>query len=214
LARSLEIADLRLENCLVEVTEDRVVSGADGTIGADVFQEFLLRFDARSQVLELLPFQDHTPAPGGRLDPWIDVDPSPESLHPSSTPALHVGHLLAVKAAVDGRGSGLFVLDTGSAYNSVTPDLLGVLRQTTNSLAWRGAQGVTPASFAASHVGFRVPGAPESIDGNAIALDLSGVSQTEAVRISGLLGYSTLSKLAVTINFREGTVRFAPHDHR
>ena len=49
---------------------------------------------------------------------------------------------------------------------------------------------------------------------DAIALDLAGMSQREAVRISGLLGYSTLSKFAVSINFREGIVRFAPHDHR
>ena len=41
----------------------------------------------------------------------------------------------------------------------------------------------------------------------AVALDLGRLSQREGVEISGILGYSTLSRWPVTIDFRSGMVR-------
>src|SRR5207249_2096590 len=67
LARTLQIGDLRLENCLLEVTGKSFLSAADGIIGTDVFQEFLIRLDLWSQFLELVPFPNYVPS-GNQAD--------------------------------------------------------------------------------------------------------------------------------------------------
>jgi len=214
LADSLSIEDFRLENCLIEVTEQSIFPGVDGIIGADVFQEFLLRLDAWAQQLELLPFPDHVPAMENRPDPWLGYDAPLEARRAAFTPAYRIGHLLAVHSAVDGKGDGLFVLDTGSAYNSVSPALLCNLRQTASGISLRGAQGTVRTMLAASPVEFRLSGGPRLSDPNVIALDLDAMSRKEGVKISGLLGYSAISRLALTIDYRRGMVQFAPHQRR
>jgi hypothetical protein len=214
LADSLSIEDFRLENCLVEVADDSIAPGVDGIIGADVFQEFLLRFDAWSQQLELLPFSDHVPALLNRPDPWLGYDAPLEARRAGFTPAYRVGHLLAVHTAIDGKRDGFFVLDTGSAFNSVSPELLCNLRQTASGISLRGAQGAVRAMFAASPVEFRLSGGTRLSDSNVIALDFDAMSRKEGVKISGLLGYSAISRLALTIDYRDGMVQFAPHQRR
>jgi Aspartyl protease len=211
LAGSVEIGDLRLENALVEVTGKSFVPGADGIIGTEVFQEFLLRLDFWSRTLELVPFQDYTPGECSS-NPWIEHDAA-TGIPPASTPAYHVGHLLALNAAVDRRQTGLFVLDTGSAYNTVSPELLGGRRGVSSSLV-RGAQGSLDTQIATSAIEFQVFGGPTLNDRNVLALDLTQMSQKEGAKITGLLGYSALSRLTLSLNYRDGVVQFEPHNRR
>jgi hypothetical protein len=212
LARSVEIGELKFENMLVEATGKSFVSGADGIIGTEVFQQFLLRLDFRSQTLELMPFPDYAPGESAS-DPWLARDAVAESRPASSTPVYHVSHLLALHAAVDRRENGLFVLDTGSAYNAVSPELLGGRRGVSSKLI-RGAQGAMATQMAGSPLEFSLSGGPRLSDANVVALDLTGMSKKEGAKIAGLLGYSALSKMTLTLDYRDGLIRLEPHNRR
>ena len=206
-ARSVEIGDLRFENCPVEVTGRSFVPGADGIIGTEVFQEFLLQLDFWRQTLELVPFADYAPG-GSSTGAWLNHD-APAS----AAPVYHIGHLLALNTTVDGRGGGLFVLDTGSAYNTVPPELLSGRRGISSSLM-RGAQGAMGVESATSRVQFRLSGGPTLNDANVVALDLTGMSRKEGAKITGLLGYSALRSSTLTLNYRDGVVQLEPHNRQ
>jgi hypothetical protein len=183
LARSLSIGDLRFEDCLVEVSARSITPGADGILGVGIFEAFRLRVDPHRNVMEL--------SPGG------DTAPSPN--------AIGLSNLLLVKVAVAGR-EGWFLLDSGAAYSTVARDLVPpALRKGAADLV-----GVRGVQYGASRLGPMSFGAGGRtlVDMSPIALDLSPLSAREGVEISGVLGYSALSRRPFTIDLRHGVVTF------
>ena len=85
LARTVSFGDLTFEECLIEVAGRSLTTGADGVIGADVFQSFKIGVDARARLLQLTPFND---SPGESSSP--------------SVPAIGVRSLLLLKTRVEG----------------------------------------------------------------------------------------------------------------
>ena len=55
LARSVAFDELKFSDCLVEVSAHDVAAGADGIVGASLFERFRVRIDAGSRSLELTP---------------------------------------------------------------------------------------------------------------------------------------------------------------
>ena len=58
LARTVAFGDLTFEECLIEVAGRSLTTGADGVIGADIFQRFKIGVDAHARLLQLTPFDD------------------------------------------------------------------------------------------------------------------------------------------------------------
>jgi hypothetical protein len=50
-------------------------------------------------------------------------------------------------------------------------------------------------------------------DFSPVSFDLSEMSRQEGVEISGIVGFSTVSKTVVTINYRDGLVGFSSSVH-
>ena len=120
--------------------------GADGIIGANVFQEFLIRLDPRAHVLELHPFRDRAESSGRSSDPWFDYDGPRCANCDRLALAYRVGHLLLLPATLNGRQHGYFMLDSGSTYSAVSQDLVN--RLPGNPVDLLGARG---ALVGASH---------------------------------------------------------------
>jgi tetratricopeptide (TPR) repeat protein len=189
LARNVSIGGMAFEDCLVEVSDHSLTAGADGVAGIDLFQNFRIRLNPGARVLELTPLEE------GPAD------------SPSAIPALGIRNLLLVRTRLDTGREGLFLLDTGAAFTSVTRELAPVSTAQGQPVALQGAQG--PLSGA-----LRVPPLELSVGGRAmvdvapVALDMRRISQAEGIEISGVLGYSLLARSTLTIDLRKGTVDF------
>jgi hypothetical protein len=183
-----------------------VVPGADGVIGTDVFQEFLLRLDARARVLELTPFADGIGATGRPGDPWIFYErPSgTEGARGQASPAYHLKHVILLPTTIDGQQQGYFLLDTGSAFSAISDQIAS--RFSGPSVALFGAQGQVRGRR--QPVRLEVGGEP-LVDPEAVAVDLSAMSAQQGVEISGTIGYSLLRRRVLTINYRDGLVQLA-----
>jgi hypothetical protein len=68
--------------------------------------------------------------------------------------------------------------------------------------------------MAGSPLEFSLSGGPRLSDANVVALDLTGMSKKEGAKIAGLLGYSALSKMTLTLDYRDGLIRLEPHNRR
>ena len=200
LARSLSIGELRIKNCLIDVSESLPAGDADGVIGPALLQRFLIRFSASQGRLELLPFAEETDVAMER--PWQasnrTIPPGMERF----TEAVHVDHLLLVKARIDGETAGHFLLDTGAAFSLISREL--ALPGQTGSASITGLSGRSGGERV-SPVRFQFAREP-LVDSDAIAYDLRGMSSQTGVDVSGLIGYRALSQKVLTINYRDGLI--------
>jgi len=180
LARTVSIGDLRLKNCLIDVSESLPAGDVDGVIGPALLQQFLIRFSAAEKRLELLPFNT-----------------------PAGAKAIQVGHLLLVKSRIDGDRFGYFLLDTGASFSLVSDDL-AIAGQGSPAASVYGMNGRAEGARV-SPVRFQFAREP-LVDSNVIAYDLRAMSRQIGLDISGLIGYPALSQKVLTINYRDGLI--------
>ncbi len=192
LARTVTFGDLVFEECLVEISARSLTTGADGVLGADVFERFRIGVDARAGVLQLTPFDD-----------------SPREASPASVAAIGIRHLMLVKTRVEGGSEGLFLVDTGAAFTAVSREYLPpVLRHQGQPVELQGVQGPLAGALRVAPLVLNVAGLP-LVERAPLAVDLRAISQVEGIEIAGILGYSMLGRSPFTLDFRNGTVEFA-----
>jgi len=189
LAPSLAIGDLVLNNVALQVVDRKIVRGADGVIGADVFREFLVTLDGKSRTLELTPLQGVMETEAASIQ----------------MPAYSISHLLLVRATLDGVREGYYLLDTGSA-NSVISKNVEV--SVSGSVPLWGAQGEVAGAHRIQPVNLKLAGA-QWVDPTPISADLSRFSDHHGVEIAGTIGYSLLARSVLTINYRDGWVQIS-----
>jgi tetratricopeptide (TPR) repeat protein len=200
LAQSLRIENLRMRNCLIEVSGGLPPGDADGVIGAAMFQRFLIRFNAGEKLLELTPFPDAGVFNAER--PWHGHNRAVERGAEQFSRARQAGHLILV-----GAGSAHFLVDTGAAYSALPAGLAGDSLRS-SAIPVYGLSGRAAGAVRASPVQFQI-GRESVVDTGAIALDLEPMSRQEGVEISGLIGYPALCRGVLTINYRDGLIDFA-----
>jgi tetratricopeptide (TPR) repeat protein len=189
LAATFETEALKIANLLVNVSETELTPGADGIIGLDVFQDFLIRLDPRARKLELTPFEQQE-AGANCTD---------------CTRAFRLGHLLLVRGTVNGHGEGYFILDTGSPYTLISNRLMPRSGVTATMF---GAQGVQEVSTRVAPVTLRV-GVQDLWGFDYATMDTGGISASNGVAIAGAIGYSILHDLSLTVDYRDGLVKFS-----
>jgi tetratricopeptide (TPR) repeat protein len=191
LARTVAFGNLAFEECLIEVSGRSLTTGADGVIGADVFQRFQIGVDAHARLLQLTPFDD-----------------SPPDTSRSSVPAVGIRNLLLLKTRVEGGKEGLFLLDTGAAYTAVSREYRPPSPPAARPGHPPGARGPLNGALRTGPLTFNVAGLPLA-EKAPLAMDLRPISQLEGIDIAGILGYSTLAKSPFTLDLRHGTVVFS-----
>jgi hypothetical protein len=187
LARSLAIGDLRFEDCPIEVSVRGIVNGADGILGAGIFEAFRVRIDAQRNTMQLAPFAD------------TDTPPPPAN-------AIGLRRLILVRTSVSGQ-EGWFLLDSGSAYSTVARELVPPVLLQNSAANLIGVQGPLSGAYRLGPISLGVAGRT-LVDLSPVTLDLATLSSREGVEISGVLGYSALSRHPFTIDFRHGLVGF------
>jgi predicted aspartyl protease len=180
LASRVQIGELEVADCPVRVMARLATPEADGVIGMDVFQEFRIRLDAGARELRLEAF-------GERPVRTVDSDP-----------------LLFVRARINGKDEGMFLVDTGSAVTTLASDVQWPAMPFHGEMALRGAGGEVAGTRLAP-VSLQV-GDWKVLEREPVAVDLTRVSRINGVKVAGILGYSVLSRGPVVFNYRDRLV--------
>ena len=215
-ASSLKIADFEFKDCYVNVVEKNSALGQDGVIGADVFSDFLLDLDFAGETFSLsaLPPSPNLPETTPTLTTDIFAPPLLRDRYiapamKSFVPAFRFGDQLLVSTGVNNSPPALFMLATGSARSSISIPLAKgfTAASLTGSRRTQGYDGEVKTVYIADDVNFSF-GNIKQRDAEVFAEDLSRLSNNFGTEISGILGLSSLQKMDIKIDFRDGLVQF------
>lgn len=187
------IGDLEFHDCFIHATQ-REIAEVDGIIGMDVFSQYLVTLDLPARKLRLEPM----PARGS--------DGLPAHLEAFSQ-TFTLGHLLLLPTEVGKKATGLFVLDSGSNANTISPELARLMPEMRafNS-PMSGASGVVNSAFIADDAPLRF--ARVNRRDRISTVDLHSVSKDLGIEISGQIGFSAMENMKLTIDYRDGLVQF------
>lgn len=182
------IGDLEFHDCQVHVSP-RDNPDYDGLIGTDVFEDYLVSIDFPSRKLRLEPM----PAAAN---------------NDSFTPFYRFGHIMLMPTSVGHTAHGLFALDTGSSTNSMSPGIArSVSTVRSSNIPVNGMSGSVSNVFTADETVLQFSRFVQPHE-NMITFDLHGISKDLGTEVSGLIGFATLKKMTITIDYRDGLVGF------
>jgi tetratricopeptide (TPR) repeat protein len=190
------IGDLEFHDCFVHVTPQPIPE-TDGMIGTDIFQNFLVTLDFPGHKLRLEP-----------LPPAAASGDDPPAQAQRLSQAIAFGHLLLLETRTSDKTSGLFVLDTGSNINTVSPELSKRIEQMRPfNFSGQGMSGFANISSVAENVSLEF--AQIRCRGQRLfTVDLHSISKDLGTELSGQIGFSALQEGSVVINYRDGLVGF------
>jgi tetratricopeptide (TPR) repeat protein len=194
LVDKITIGDLEFHDCLIQATP-REIPEVDGVIGADVFSSYLINLNISAHKLQLEPL----PA---------DSDPISSKDTEAFTHAFTFGHFLLVPTGVGKKEVGLFVIDSGSNANTISPEQAGLIPQMrAYNMPMSGASGSVNSAFVADNATLRFARVNRKEE-RISTVDLHSISKDLGVEISGQLGFAAMDGMKVIINYRDGLVQF------
>ena len=187
------IGDLEFHDCFVQATP-REIAEVDGIIGMDVFSQYLITLDMPARKLRLEPMAAQS----------NDGEPAkPEAFSQTFT----LGHFLLLPTEVGKKATGLFVIDSGSNANTISPELArSIPEMRAFNSPMSGASGVVNSAFIADDATLRFARVNRS--DRISTLDLHSVSKDLGIEVSGQIGFSAMENMKLTINYRDGVVQF------
>ena len=236
IADSIKIGELEFHNCPIEVMESRSVAEEDGLIGADVFEKFLVDIDFPEEKLKLSELPKRPGEPEAKLalksedDDSDDDSPadSPKSTD-AKTPApfsgpqdryiapemqsysriFRFGHDLLVPTGIGNVPNKLFLMDTGSMFNAISP---AAAREVTKVHAdgdtiVKGISGRVDKVYTANKAVLRF-GNLRQENQDITAFDTKRISDGVGTEVSGFLGFVMLRFLDIKIDYRDALIDF------
>jgi tetratricopeptide (TPR) repeat protein len=204
LSETCQIGGLKYKNCLMRATEGKhnIAGDADGLIGADFFSAFLIYIDFQRHQLHLTPQPPLTPNPQG----YDRVIPPEEK---DFTPVFRAGDHLFIQTKLNGKSSGLFLLDTGASVSNVDSTFarLSTKIYGNSRMHIRGISGEVKNVFEADKAVLQFAHYQQENLG-LIVFDLNNRPDHEEFRIAGILGIPVLALFHLTLDYRNGLVKF------
>ncbi len=198
------IGTLKYKTCVFQATEGkgRVAGDEDGLIGADVFSDYVIHIDFQKAKLHLVPQPDRPPNPQG-YDRTIPPDEA------GFTPVFQAADHLYVSTKLNGRSTGLFLIDTGAGLSNVDSTFarLSTKIHGNDYLRVKGVSGEVKDVFEADKAELQFGHFRQSNLGLA-AFNLNNSSEHEEFRMAGILGLPVLSMFRLSIDYRNGLVNF------
>lgn len=202
LASEVRIGDITFADFPVSVFSSAKSSDRDGLIGADVFEQFLVGIDFSRFQLSLEP---HTQAALDTEDEPADAtDPTPGFFR-----ALRFGNHLTVPTSVNQGAPRLFLIDSGAGVNLIDADVARDFTKVHSDerTVLRGVQGRVKEVSRASRVSLAFAGfRQDNLD--ILAMSLESLDDSTGAGMAGIIGMPVLWQMKVTIDYRNGTVRF------
>jgi tetratricopeptide (TPR) repeat protein len=237
-ADSIKIGELEFQNCFVAVEESYSVVGEDGLIGADVFEHFLVDIDFPHEKLKLSELPKRPGESGENLALKSADDDSDDSGEQDSTAAgdaksaaaavppsgpqdryiapemqsytriFRFGHDLLVPTSIGGIPPKLFLLDTGSFQNSISPAAAKEVTHVDESdVVITGVSGGVKNVYSA-HKAVLQFGRLKQENQEMTAFDTARISDGVGTEVSGFLGFVMLRFLDIKIDYRDALVDF------
>jgi tetratricopeptide (TPR) repeat protein len=216
-AKHLRIGNLTFEDCPVTITLPSKRRNDDvdpnsalsrGLIGADIFDQFLVTINIPERKLILSPLP---PLPGKRDGNWDEEHPDDRYVAPSMTSwtnILRVGHDLIVPVQLNGKPPHLMIMDTGAETTTYSIAAAKEATPVTRSnQRMSGVSGDVKKVYDASRIILKFGGIQQLEDG-MLAVDLTNLSESDGMEISGLIGYTVLRELTINIDYRDNLVQF------
>lgn len=204
IADTCEIGALKYKACLIGATEGKKgISGdEDGLIGADVFSDYIVQIDFQKQLLHLTPQPPRPPSPQG-YDRAIGPDEK------GFTPAFQYSGHLFVSTRVNGKSFGLFLLDTGAGLPTIDSTFarLSTKIRGNEYLRVTGVSGNVKQVFEADKAVIDFAGYRQQNIG-LTSFNLNTSPEHQEVRIAGVLGLPVLALFRLTLDYRNGLVKF------
>jgi len=206
MATHFRIGDVEYRDALISVADQNVAGIEDGLIGSNVFSEFLITLDFAGGTLHLDPLPSYHPG-----DEFPDRVESPEMR--DAARVYRFGHLLLAPVHVNSQDvnshEGLFVLDTGAAGTMMSYDMAAgvshVNRDDRTSI--RGLSGKVGDVYKSGDLELEFAGFRQKTLG-ATVIDTWELSHRLGTEISGFLGLPVLDLFTLTIDYRDGLVKF------
>lgn len=198
------IGSMKFTTCIFGVVEGKtpIAGEDDGLIGADFFSDYILHIDFQKHRLHLVPLPDRPPNPQG-YDRTISPDEA------GFTPVFRSGGHLFVSTKVNGKTSGLFLLDTGASFSNID-STFARLSTKIHGNSWirvKGVSGDVKNVFEADKAELQFGRFRQSNLG-LTALDLNNSPEHQEFRMAGTLGIPILSMFRLTVDYRNGLVDF------
>lgn len=199
-----EIGSLKYKTCLIGATEGkkRISGDEDGLMGADVFSDYIVQIDFQKQLLHLTPQPPRPPNPQG-YDRVIGPDEK------GFTPVFRYGGHLFVSTRVNGKSFGLFLLDTGAGLPTIDSAFarLSTKIRGNEYLRVTGVSGNVREVFEADRAVLDFAGYRQQNIG-LTSFNLNTSPEHQEVRMAGVLGLPVLALFRLTLDYRNGLVKF------
>ena len=219
---SIKIGALEFADCVVDIVDikpdqDRPEAAEDGLIGGDVFSSFLITLDFPGHALKLDPLplipgaeaetqglqtgvEDHS---GTQQDRYIAPNMA------SWTKVFRSGHELIIPVRLDKGPVKLFVVDSGAALNSISPQAASevVKVMSGSDVDVIGISGKVQKAYTTMPLTLHFAGIGQPTSG-LTAFDMTRMSNNAGIELSGFLGQPTLHQLTVQIDYRDALMNF------
>jgi predicted aspartyl protease len=237
-ADDIKIGSLEFKDCAVQVLDKGEVLDNDGLIGMDVFSRFVVTLDYPMRKLLLAPLPPRPNDTSG-LKPALEThgntnedesaDNTAATTSSTSKPAAHgpydryiapemkdwtrvyrAGHNLLLPASLNDSSPKLFILDTGAFSTTVTPE---VAREVTkvhsqDYIVVHGVSGKVDKVYTADAITFKFANIAQKVN-DVVAFATPGLSRNLNMEVAGLIGITALGQMTISIDYRDGLVKFA-----
>ncbi len=207
IAERFRIGDVEYHDAAISVGDQSFIGIEDGLIGSNVLGEFLITLDFAGGKLRLDPLPGYHPG-----EEFQDRAVNSEAVSPqmeSATRVFRFGHLLLVPARVGNASNRLFVLDTGAASTLISYELAETVSNLNrdDKMALRGLNGRVGDVYQTGNLVLEFAGFEQKNLGMT-AFDTWQLSHRLGTEISGFLGLPVLDLFTLTIDYRDGLVKF------
>ena len=211
------------------MTDRKDILGMDGLIGTDVFSSYLVTLDYPMRKFILAPLpprptdaagavatlnteggdQAASMAPGTSAQPAGPQDRYISPTMKDYTAVFRSGHFLIVPTLLNGKTQGLFMVDTGAFSSSITPKVARSVTKVRGGPddSVKGLSGNVAKVAFSEAVTFQFAGIQQQ-NNDLYSFDTTNLSRSAGVEISGFLGSTILRQLTISIDYRDGLVKF------
>ncbi|MBV9768071.1 MAG: aspartyl protease family protein [Bryobacterales bacterium] len=203
IAERFQIGDVEYHDAPISVANQSFTGIEDGLIGANTLSEFLITLDFAHGKLRLNPLSGYRPGGVDLQDRTISSDME------NATRVFRFGHLLLVPVRVGNAGNRLFVLDTGAGSTLISYELAAAVSnvQRDDKTGLRGLNGRVGDVYQTGNLVLAFAGF-EQKNLAMTAIDTWQLSRALGTEISGFLGLPVLDLFTLTIDYRNGLVKF------
>jgi predicted aspartyl protease len=208
---NIQIGDVQISDCMVEVLSGKSKLDVDGLIGIDVFRRWLATLDYPNQKLLLSPLPPR-PVPPALASLSEDERPPQDAITPPEMKdwlhIVRIGHEILLPSFVNKGAFHYMMADTGASMSTLS---LAYAKESgkvhsQDEVRFMGISGDVKKTYYIDNISLqfgqlRVP--PTSY----YAFDLTKISHNTGVEVSGFVGLPTLSRLTISIDYRDNLMQ-------